>query len=157
MRKFISHYQDSKAMTHEMVQWLADASSHGCTGIVLSANCSLGEEASTALVDSVAAKTIASLEFHEIYFTPEQLQAMLAMPALEELKIWGGESYDWNGPKYVWETLDMAHMNVLMSSPHAQRLHVLEIGNQNFSESLGERLRAALPNLRTLRVEGEEY
>jgi hypothetical protein len=144
-------------MTRELLQWLADAASHGCTGVVLSANCSLREEASSALVNSVAAKTIISLEFNEIYFTPEQLKAMLSMPALEQLNIRGGESYDWNGPRYVWETLDVAHIDVLMSSPHAQRLRVLEIANQNFSEQLGERLRVALPNLQTLRVEGEEH
>lgn len=144
-------------MTREILQWLAGTASHGCTGITLEANCSLEEEASNALVNSVAAKTIKSLQFKEIYFTPEQLERMLSMPALEQLKIRGGESYDWNGPKYVWETLETAHINVLVSSPHSKRLQILEIVNQKFSESLGDRLRAALPNLQALRVEEEEY
>jgi hypothetical protein len=157
MRKLISHYQDPKAMTREILQWVADTASHGCTGITLSANCSLTEEASNALVNSVAAKTINSLEFHEIYFTPEQLETMLTLPALEQLIIRGGESYDWNGPKYVWDTLDVAHIDVLVSSPHAKRLRVLEIVNQKFSELVGDRLRAALPDLQTLRVEEVDY
>jgi hypothetical protein len=157
MKKHIYYYQDSKAMTREILRWLHDNSSHGCLELDLSANSALEVEASDALIKSVAAETIKSLQFHEIYFTPQQLKDLLTMPALEELIIWGGESSDWSGPTYIWETLGPEHIDVITSSPDAQRLRVLEIGNQRISEKLGDRLRAALPNLKRLRVERENY
>jgi hypothetical protein len=157
MRHIIYQHDDSSAMTLEMLQWLASTYSHNCTSLSLAANCTLEEEASNALVQSVAARTLQSLGFTEIYFTPQQLEALLSMPALTELSIWGGESSDWNGPTYVWDTLEAAHVDVLVNSPHAQRLRILKIGNQNFSNQTGLQLRAALPNLETLNVEGELY
>ena len=69
----------------------------------------------------------------------------------------GGESWDWNGPKYVWDTVGGEHVTVLKSSPHAKRLRVLEIRNQKFSEERGPDLRKALPKLLTLIVEDENY
>ena len=51
----------------------------------------------------------------------------------------------------------MEHIDILTSTPNAQRLRVLEIANQRFSVTLGGQLRAALPNLQTLRVESKDY
>ena len=157
MRKIISHHQDSKAITRSLLAWIADPASHGSTQLVFSANCTLQEEASRALVNSHLAQTVQRLEFSEIYFSAAQLAELLSMPALEELMIWGGESYDWAGPKYVWDTLGNEHVEVLMSNADAQRLRVLELENQNFSEQLGYRLRGALPNLTTLEIERQSY
>ncbi len=157
MQKNLYHYQDAAAMTRSLLAWIADPASRHCTGLDFSANCTLEAAASRALVNSALARTVESLKFTEIYFSPEQLAELLSMPALVELRIWGGESSDWNGPQYVYDTLAYEHIAVLTTSPHAQRLRVLEIGKQNFSESVGQELRNALPNLETLRLEGRSY
>ncbi len=98
-----------------------------------------------------------SIEFHEIYVSTEALKALLTMPALEELRIYGGVSYDWAGPEYVWATLESAHLDLLCQDPNARRLKTIILDKQQLGEVTGHALRAALPNLATLTVEGESY
>jgi hypothetical protein len=118
-------------MTRDILQWLASTASHGCTEISFWKGCTLEEEASNALLTSVAAKTIKSLTLWEIYLTPEQLGAILTIPMLEVLKMNGDISYDWDGtPAWIFTTLEKRHINVLLTSPHAQRLRVLELHSQ---------------------------
>src|SRR5262249_34322179 len=128
-----------------------------CEGISFSANTTLEESASDAIVKSRHAQTIRRLEFSEVVFSAKQLEDLLRMPALKELRINGGESWDWAGPKYVWSTMGSAHIDVLKTSSHAKRLRVLEIRNQEFSEELGHDLRKALPKLETLTIEDQSY
>lgn len=157
VRKVISCYKDSKGLTRDLLAWIADPASQDCHDLVFHANCSMDEEASSALVHSPLAETVKALEFTEIFFSPSQLADLLTMPALVELRIWGGESSDWNGPTYVWDTLEHEHIEVLASNPHAQRLRHLDLHNQKLSEITGNELRRALPNLTALYVEGESY
>lgn len=144
-------------MTRQIMEWLAEKKSPACNGISFSANTTLEEEASDAIVKSRHARTIQRLEFAEVGFSAKQLKDLLRMPALTELKIAGGESWDWAGPKYVWSTLGSEHIDVLKTNPHAKRLRALEIRNQEFSEDLGHELRKALPKLETLRIEDVNY
>jgi hypothetical protein len=157
MGKMFYHYQDTEAMTRSVLAWAADPASENCQSIDFSANCGLSVEATSALVHSPAARTIARLEFTEIYFSAEQLAELLGMPALVELRIYGGMSSDWNGPEYIWPTFDSAHLDVLATSLHAKRLRLLDLYRQNLSEITGERLRHAIPDLETLTIEGVHY
>ena len=157
MIKVLYHYQDSVAMTRSLLEWIANPAAKHCTGLDLSANCSLEVTASCALVSSALAQTIKVLRFTEIYFSAEQLAELLAMPALVELRVWGGTSADWAGPEYVWPTLEYEHITVLTTNSHAKHLKILELEKHNFSEGVGTELRQALPNLKTLRVEGDSY
>lgn len=150
-------YQDAAGMTRQILEWLADKKSPACKGISFSANTSLEGIASNAIVNSRHAQTIQRLEFSDVGFSAKQLEDLLRMPALKELRIAGGESWDWAGPKYVWSTLGSEHVNVLKTNPRAKRLRVLEIRNQEFSDDLGHELRKALPQLEKLVIEDVNY
>ena len=157
MRKVIYHYQDTKALTRELLQWIDDPASRGCDDISFSANASLSEEASHALVNSHLAQTVRTLEFSEIYFSPQQLADLLSMPALVNLSISGGTSYDWAGPGYVYPTLGEEHIQVLVTSPHSSRLRSLQLYQQELGAVTGNLLREALPNLYISGVEFTSY
>jgi hypothetical protein len=157
MRKVLYHYQDTEAMTQSVLAWIADPASRACTEIDFSANCGLSVVASYALVRSPLAQTITTLEFTEIYFSAEQLADLLHIPALTDLRIVGGTSSDWNGPEYIYPTLTSEHLDVLATSPDAQRLRVLILEKQNLGDATGQYLRRHLPDLPTLWVEYQGY
>ena len=135
-------------MTREVLAWLAGPEAADVRSLRLAANCTLSQEASDELVRSPMAQHIESLEFTEIYSSPKQLADLLALPSLVQLSISGGVSYDWNGPEYSYPTLELEHLNVLETSPHAQKLQVLMLSNQNLGADADEWLRTFLPNLR---------
>ena len=157
MEKSFYSYQDAPEMTRQIIEWLADKKAPACTGISFSANTTLEKNASAAIVKSRHAQTIKRLEFSEVGFSADQLEELLRMPALTELRIEGGESWDWAGPKYVWSTMGSEHIDVLKTSLHAKRLRVLSIRNQQFSDELGQDLRKVLPKLQTLKIEDVKY
>ena len=155
MEKRFYSYQDAEGMTRQVLDWLADKKAPVCEGISFSANTSLEAKASAAIVKSRHAQTIQRLEFSEVVLTPKQLGELLRLPALTELQISGGESWDWAGPKYVWSTMGSEHIDILKKN--GKRLRTLVIRNQQFSEELGPDLRKALPKLKTLTVEDVDY
>lgn len=153
----IYHHQDSKAIQKELLEWIADPKSRGGDSLSFWANASLLDEAAFALAKSHLRDTVKSIEFHEIYVSTEALKALLTMPALEQLRIYGGASSDWAGPEYVWPTLETAHLKLLCQDPNARRLKTIILDKQQLSEVTGHALRAALPDLATLTVEGESF
>ena len=156
MGKIIHHYkvichQQSQMMTRSLLEWVALSTRQNYRNLVLSANCTLEPEASHALVCSQYARSLQSLELTQIYFSPQQLRELLTMPALVELRIWGALSADENGVMAP-PLLTNEHLEVLSASPYAQKLRVLELRNQDFHSAVGNRLRQALPQLKSLQL-----
>ena len=147
MEKLFYHHQNAAQMTREVLAWLDEPEAASCRSLRFAANCSLSQEASDALVRSPRAAHIESLEFTEIYFSPQQLADLLTLPSLIKLCISGGVSYDWNGPEYSYPTLGLEHLKVLETSPHAQKLQVLSLSNQQMGEGEDEWRRKFFPNL----------
>lgn len=158
MKKNLYFYENERLLTSTVLELVADAEElEKCTSLRFGANSALSEEAVNALVNSPHARNIESLEFIEIRFTPQQFERLLSLPALEALKIAGGVSSDWSGPEYHYPTLQLEHIAVLETSPHAQRLRSIDFYYQEFSDQIGRRLRQALPNLESLFIEGKPF
>lgn len=157
MHKSLDRHRDADALCRDILAWVADPASHACESLFLGTNTTLLREASDAMVRSAMASSLVSLRTQEVSMEPDQLAALLGMPALTSLSLAGGTSADWAGPSYVYPSLGTADIEVLLTSPHRSKLRSISLYDQELSEVTGLALRAAMPELVTLIVEGQSY
>lgn len=128
---YLYRFQDSAALAAELTRSVANPGFLWCRRLYVGYNNSMEPEAGEALVRSPYTENLADLELHELYVSPEQLEAILGLPGLTRLKLTGGYSEDWGGMGFTWPTLSDAHLEVLARS---RTLQYLEMRHQGLSK-----------------------
>ena len=147
----INAYEDEARFNRDLLELIADPTALGLDELFASGHTFLRDATSDALVAAPFAATLARLDLQEVFLSAKQLAQLLSLPALVDLQLHGGSSFDYPSLKYTYPTLGDAHLAVLLTDPNARRLRRLSLVDQEW-EPHEQALRAALPNLLELRL-----